>query len=327
MPYEIQRDGEQHCVVNSETGERVACHDTEDGAKQHMAALYANEPSAKLEEALSTLDAILAENPALAAKAGAAISRSNMARVQAMHDHTVAMGAECQMSGPDMRPIGKSAKALDSVDEESYFADVSVKALGDRQLELRVAWGWDNHREQFHPTKTDFDLDNFPTPPVAYYHGYTEHGKPAPKPVYIGKTIKRENREDGHYLIAKLNKKPEADRVWAAALKGEAVVSPGTAGHLRRRDPDGTLTYWPIVEISAWDGTPDRRQAHPESRAFPVLKALYDEAGLSLPAPLSPEAAGDAASASVDIDSDEAARYIVTQVTSAVLASNTTRKT
>lgn len=317
MPWHISEQDGKYCVVKNDTNETVTCHDTEQEAKDHVAALYANEPSAK---------------------AGRAISGANMARLQSMHDIAVAMGAQCDAGGPDYTPIGKAdtcphcgqplvmegatsvkAGALD-VEEDDASVYATVKALGDRMMELRVAWGFDNHREQFHPERTDFDLENFPNPPVAYYHGYTDKGKPAPKPIYIGKTIKRENRADGHYIITKLNNKPEADKVWAAALKGAAAVSPATAGHLRRKDNDGTLTYWPIVEISAWDGAPSRRQAHPQSVAFPILKALYQEAGLPVPAVLdSPEAAGDAASASADISPDEAGRVIADLTARALL--------
>jgi len=221
------------------------------------------------------------------------------------------------------QPVQTSAKAGALVfDDDDTQIAATVKALGDRQLELRVAWGWDNHHEQFTPA-TDFDVENFPTPPVAYYHGYTKDGKPAQRPVYIGKTIKRENRADGHYLIAKLNSKPEADQVWAAALKGDAVVSPATAGHLRRKARDGTLTYWPIVEISAWDYAPNRKQAHPQSRAFPVLKALYQEAGIDLPAVLGvlpSETPGDGVSTDgPDISLDQAAPAIAKEVVSTLL--------
>lgn len=226
------------------------------------------------------------------------------------------------------QPVERTAKAgtlLFDGDDTAVIA--TIKALGDRTLELRVAWGWDNHKEQFHSEQTDFDTENFPTPPVAYYHGYTEKGKPAPKPVYIGRTIKRENRADGHYLIAKLNNKPEADRVWEAALKGNAVVSPATAGHLRRKAPDGTLTYWPIVEISAWDYAPSRKQAHPQSRAFPILKALYQEADIPLPPTLEhlppPETPGDGVSAGVnDISLDIAGPIIAHVVAQHMLGRN-----
>ena len=228
-----------------------------------------------------------------------------------------------------------TTKAGASIESDTSEVYATVKALGDRTLELRVAWGWDGHRERFLPNVTDFDIENYPTPPVAYYHGYTDKGKKAPKPIYIGKTIKRENRADGHYLTAKLNDKPEADKVWQAALAGKAVVSPGTVGHLIRKDSDGTLTYWPIAEISAWDGAPERKQAHPQSVAFPVLKALYQEAGIPLPASISPapdhtpEAAGDAASAgdppAVDsLSPDEAGRVIAAAAASVLLSLRTT---
>ncbi len=220
------------------------------------------------------------------------------------------------------QPVDAAAmKAGALVADDGASVVASVKALGDRTLELRVAWGRDGHGEQFTPS-TDFDLANFPAPPVLYYHGYKADGKPAPRPVVIGRTIKRENRADGHYLTAQLNDKAEAGRVWDAALKGAAFVSPGTAGHLRRREPDGTLTYWPIVEISAWDGAPSRKQAHPGSLAFPVLKALYLEAGLPVPEPLNvtPEAAGDAAGAVADIDPQTAGKVIAAEVAAALLA-------
>lgn len=183
------------------------------------------------------------------------------------------------------------------MDDEQTGEQYTIKAVGERTLEIRVAYGWDAHREQFTPA-TDFDLEHYPTPPVAYYHGYTAEGQKAPRPVYIGKTIARESRADGHYLTAKLNSKPEADKVWQAALANHAAASPGTAGHLIRREPDGTLTYWPIVEISAWDnldGT--RKQAHPYSVARPVLKALgLDIDGNDAPE-AQPEASAEAASA------------------------------
>lgn len=224
------------------------------------------------------------------------------------------------------QPVVATLKAGDLPEPESVIVPfyATVKALGDRVMELRVAWGYDGHNEQFHPERTDFDLENFPTPPVAYYHGYKADGKPAPRPVYIGKTIKRDNRADGHYLTIKLNAKPEADRVWQAALTGAAAVSPGTAGHLRRKDPDGTLTYWPIVEISAWDGAPSRKQAHPQSVGFPVLKTLYQEGGIAVPStldPTPPEATGDVVSADADtvkqVLAAEVARALLSQRTSA----------
>lgn len=46
MPYEIQQQNGKHCVFK-QGGELIKCHDTEQEAKDHMAALYANVSEAK----------------------------------------------------------------------------------------------------------------------------------------------------------------------------------------------------------------------------------------------------------------------------------------
>jgi hypothetical protein len=86
------------------------------------------------------------------------------------------------------------------------------------------------------------------------------------------------------------------------------------------------LLYWPIAEVSAWDRTGGRKQAHPRSVATAVLKALYIEEGLPLPALLeSPpsEAAGDAASADGgkrDTSPEEIGMVIAAEVARTLLA-------
>lgn len=47
MPWEIRKssDGQEYCVHKKSDGSKVACHDTEEEAKRHMSALYANEKS------------------------------------------------------------------------------------------------------------------------------------------------------------------------------------------------------------------------------------------------------------------------------------------
>ena len=60
MPWKIQKNGDQYCVhkenADGTVGERVKCHDSEDKAKAHMRALYANVEDAKaLDETLVTV--------------------------------------------------------------------------------------------------------------------------------------------------------------------------------------------------------------------------------------------------------------------------------
>src|SRR5262245_18776256 len=58
MPWKV-RDDHPNCagyaVVKSDTGELVACHQTEAGAQKQVAALYANEPQARSFDALEEL--------------------------------------------------------------------------------------------------------------------------------------------------------------------------------------------------------------------------------------------------------------------------------
>jgi len=226
------------------------------------------------------------------------------------------------------QPVTSAAKAgavLADDDAATHYA--SMKAIGDRLLEVKVAYyghknGKDSHGEYFSPN-TDFDAENFSAPPLLYYHGFDAAGKRMGKPAVTGKFVSRRDGSDGHYLTYKLKNTKYADRQWESAQKGECVVSPGTIGHLIRKDASGELLYWPLAEVSAWDYAPNRAPANLHSVAVPALKAAYLEAGVPLPPILEttpPEAPGDGASAGEQISPDEAARYIVTQVTSALIA-------
>lgn len=233
---------------------------------------------------------------------------------------------------------GAAAKAgLLALDESTATPYASMKAIGDRQIEVKVAYyghknGKDAHGEYFSPN-TDFDAENFPSPPLLYYHGFDANGKKMGKPAVTGIFQSRRTAADGHYLTYTLKRTRYADLQWASAQQGACVVSPGTIGHLIRKAADGELTYWPLAEISAWDYAANRAPANLHSVAAPVLKALYLSEGLT-PPPLietaaseTPEAAGDAASeqaqsGGADLSPDEVARYVVTQVASAVLAKN-----
>lgn len=202
----------------------------------------------------------------------------------------------------------------------------TMKALGDRQIEVKVAYGGhnrgkDSHGEYF-SARTDFDPEHFPAPPLLYYHGFDEAGRKMGKPAVTGKMVSRRAEADGHVLVYQLKAGTYADRQWDAALKGACAVSPGTVGHLIRKATDGELLYWPLAEVSAWDGAPNRKQANLYSVAAPVLKAHYLEAGIPIPSPLNetPEAAGNAAGAVTDTDPTVAGQVIAAEVAAALLA-------
>lgn len=212
--------------------------------------------------------------------------------------------------------VQSSAKAglpLD-IDQSTATPYASMKAVGDRLIEVKVAYyghkaGKDSHGEYFSPN-TDFDPENFPAPPLLYYHGFDSNGKKMGKPAVTGKFTERRKGSDGHYLTYKLKKTKHADLQWESAQAGKCVVSPGTIGHLIRKAADGELTYWPLAEISAWDYAPNRAPANLHSVAAPVLKALYLSEGLTPPpvietaASETPEAPGDGASEQAQVGGD-----------------------
>ncbi len=43
MPYEIRKEGDKHCVFNKDTGDKKACHDTEEEAQRQVDLLHAVE--------------------------------------------------------------------------------------------------------------------------------------------------------------------------------------------------------------------------------------------------------------------------------------------
>lgn len=262
-------------------------------------------------------------------KAGRAISSMNMQRIQAMHEMTKEMGAQCQPAH-DTRPIKAGVLDVETSDITPY---ASMKAVGDRLLEVRVAYyghknGKDSHDEYFSPN-TDFDPENFPAPPLLYYHGFDANGKKMGRPAVTGKFASRRVGTDGHYLTYKLKNTKYADAQWDAAQSQKCVVSPGTIGHLIRKDAKtGELLYWPLAEISAWDYAPNRAPANLHSVAAPVLKALYAGEGLTPPAILetaasdhSPEVGGDPAGdpgAVASLPSDQAGSVIAAEIARAL---------
>ncbi|MHC4648631.1 MAG: hypothetical protein ACYTBJ_24510, partial [Planctomycetota bacterium] len=137
---------------------------------------------------------------------------------------------------------------------------------------------------EYFDRRTKLHEDKYGLPPVVYYHGYTPDGKPAGKPQYIGKAVSFEDREDGRWFRVVLDKgNALAKRVWRAAKEGIARASSGSVSHLVRRGKDGHLREWPVAELSVFDTGEGRQPANSYAVAVPVLKAVYEQAGLSNP--------------------------------------------
>jgi hypothetical protein len=232
------------------------------------------------------------------------------------------------------QPVTSAAKAGLPLDVEAPEIAATMKAAGERQLEVQIAFGGprakDTHGEYF-SARTDLAESDFPHPPLIYYHGYDQRtNKAMSKPVVIGKPLKRWTSDHAHHILYQLKSNQWADQTWADACKGEVPASPGTVGYLIRKATDGELLYWPVAEVSAWDRAGGRKQAYRHTVATAALKALYVQEGLSLPSVIktaaseTPEALGDSASVqaqagAVDLSLDTAAPLIVSEITQALL--------
>jgi hypothetical protein len=137
---------------------------------------------------------------------------------------------------------------------------------------------------EFFAQDTKFHEDRFGLPPVVYYHGYGDDGKPASEPVFIGRTLKRWRDAAGEWFRVRLDKaSTEAQRVWQAAKQGSARASSGAVSHLVRTGPDGHILHWPVAELSIFDTANGKRPANAYAVALVAAKSLWDQAGICLP--------------------------------------------
>jgi hypothetical protein len=199
------------------------------------------------------------------------------------------------------------------------MSKLTIKALADFELDvLGVPWGGpengkDSQGEYF-SAATDLHEDKYPLPPIVYYHGLGPDGRPAGRPEYIGKAVSRERREDGVWYRVVLDAgKVLARRVWDAARKGLARASSGSAPQLVRTDRDGHIREWPVIELSLLDIDPDAGRVPINAYAvvLPAIKAMYSQAGITLPTTLQ----GDS-----DVDENQVQERIDAAVRTAVEA-------
>lgn len=191
---------------------------------------------------------------------------------------------------------GDGLEVEDTPTQSPLMAVVAVKSEGGEWLldVLGVPFGGPNGGKdsdgEFFDASTKTYTDRYPTPPAVYYHGYDEHGKPAGEPAYIGKATYQRTDNRGHWYRVALDKANEyAKRVWEAAKQGIARASSGSVAHLVRKGNNGHITHWPVAELSIFDAVGKRQPANQYAVALPVMKAVYDRAGLHLPDDIEPE--------------------------------------
>lgn len=169
---------------------------------------------------------------------------------------------------------------------------LAIKIGGDWQLDVNaIPFDVVDSDGQWFDARTRLWDEHFPTPPVVYYHGYGPDGVPQGDPEVIGKIVSREKRADGVWVRVVLDKTKElAKRIWEAAQRGLAAASSGSIGHLARldeqpyrKDKPGRITSWAFAELSLIDIGDGRAPANRYAVAVPVLKSVYEQAGMALP--------------------------------------------
>lgn len=165
-----------------------------------------------------------------------------------------------------------------------------IKAAGDWELDvLGVPFGSSSNKDrdgEYFDASTKLHLDRYPNPAVHYYHGFDPDGLPQGDPEEIGEVLSTEVRDDGVWYRVLLDKTKElAQRVMDAAKDGIAMASSGAAAHLFRRSRDGHIENWPLIELSLFDIDPaeGRVPANNYAVAVPVMKALFERAGIEYP--------------------------------------------
>jgi hypothetical protein len=162
----------------------------------------------------------------------------------------------------------------------------AIKAASDMTLEvLGIPFGGPNQGKdaqgQYFSPRTKTYLDAGKSVPVFYYHGYDDKGKPQGDPVLIGSAKFERTDKQGHWFSVVLDKTKElARKVWEAASKGLAKASSGAVSHLVRLAKDGEILNWVIGELSVFDTYNGKEPANAYAVALPVMKSLYQSAGI-----------------------------------------------
>jgi len=165
----------------------------------------------------------------------------------------------------------------------------SIKAVGENEIEiLGVPYGAITNKDsdgEFFTPETRLWQDKFPTPLIVYQHGYQKgtDGKPHPikNPPIVGEVQSSRVDDKGVWYRVVLDKTSEYfAQLWESAKSGLLRASSQAITSLVRKNPNGEITNWPVVEISLLDRL---MPANKDAVALPVMKSRYEQAGKEWP--------------------------------------------
>ena len=198
--------------------------------------------------------------------------------------------------GDDDEPIGDSLGCHPSRDEaEKQIAALyaseskSIKTVGEYELEvLGIPFGDSKNKDsdgEYFTKQTNLHLDKFPAPLIIYQHGYEKdeagEKQPIKDPPVVGDAKSYRIDERGVWWKVALDKTSEYfSQLWESAKSGLLRASSQAITSLVRKNPDGQITNWPVVEISLLDRL---MPANKNAVALPVMKSRYEQAGKEWP--------------------------------------------
>lgn len=179
------------------------------------------------------------------------------------------------------KATGEKKKSLDSVNNL-----LAIKMLREEDGGVVVGgplllWGSSDRKdlqEDYFTPQTWLGLDEYKSVPALFHHGLDEHVGVS----VIGRRIKAEVRDTGVWVEDWLDQSSAYWKMVKPLLDAEVLYySPGSAPHLVRREEDGELKSYPVIEDTL---TPIPAQHR--LRPIEQIKAAYKSAGLDLPTSL-----------------------------------------
>ena len=157
----------------------------------------------------------------------------------------------------------------------------AVKALGDGKIGgFGIRYTDAKHKDlqgDYFTPDSNLWLEHYPEVPLLYQHGMDDTLDTR----VIGKAV-AQPKDEGVWYEAQLNLRDEYENlIYELAKAGKLGYSSGSISHLVRREPDGKLAQWPVVEMTL---TPNPA-AGPHLTSVGAVRSAFKSIGLEITLP------------------------------------------
>ena len=218
---------------------------------------------------------------------------------------------EDEQSDGEEEGEGKAADVAELMAVKILSEDDEGAVVGGIECLFASASTKDLQGEYFTP-ETQTWHETYKSAPTLFHHGLDDDIDLA----QIGKRVRAEVRDDGLWVESWLDKSNEYWKLVRPLLEAKALYySPGSAPHLVRKEEDGRLLSYPVVEDTL-TVTPAQHRLRPIER----IKAAYKSAGLDLPETLQDSTkSGDAAGGAACSEEERARERALTEIEEALI--------